>query len=122
SDVTSRNFKSLNRRNSNNHQMKPFILLCFVFFGCVTAQANTIKTIVFPKAEIINKNTARIPFKLIDHLIVVEAELLGKKGNFIIDTGSETLILNKVHFKQQYEHNKKSNATSGVIGIIDNPL
>ena len=102
--------------------MKPLILFCFVFFGYVTAQATNVKTIVFPKAEIINKNTARIPFKLIDHLIVVEAELLGRKGNFIIDTGSETLILNKVHFKQQYEHNKKSNQTSGVIGIIDNPL
>lgn len=120
--VTTSIFKSLNRRNSNNHQMKPFIIICFVFFGCVTAKAHTVKTIVFPNAEIINKNTARIPFKLIDHLIVVEAELLGQKGNFIIDTGSETLILNKVHFKQQYEHNRKSYETSGVIGIIDNPL
>ena len=80
------------------------------------------ETIVFSEAEILSEYTARIPFKVIDHLIVVEAELLNKKGNFIIDTGSESLILNKVHFDFNKLINKKNNRTSGVLSTIDNPL
>lgn len=77
--------------------------------------------IIFPKAEIINEYTTRIPFKLVDHLMVIEAEILNKKGHFIIDTGSETLILNQVHFPELYEHQKKNQASSGVLQAIDNP-
>ncbi|WP_298759413.1 aspartyl protease family protein [uncultured Psychroserpens sp.] len=80
------------------------------------------KVITFPKAEILSEHTTRIPFKLIDNLIVIEAELLDRKGNFIIDTGSETLILNKVHFKTRQPFYSKDKKTSGVIDIIDNPL
>jgi hypothetical protein len=78
--------------------------------------------ITFPKAEILSEHTTRIPFKLIDNLIVIEAELLDQKGNFIIDTGSETLILNKTHFKARKPYFSKTTETSGVIDIIDNPL
>lgn len=78
--------------------------------------------IIFPKAEVVNEYTTRIPFKLIDHLIVVEAELLDQKGNFIIDTGSETLILNKVHFKTFTPYYVKPKETSGVLRLVDNPL
>lgn len=85
--------------------------------------ANTpLQPIFFSEAEIVNEHTTRIPFKLIDHLIVVEAELLDQKGSFIIDTGSESLILNKVHFKTLDPFYKKPKTTSGVIDIIDNPL
>lgn len=80
------------------------------------------KLISFPKAEILSEHTTRIPFKLIDNLIVIEAELLNQKGNFIIDTGSETLILNQAHFKTRPSLISKSRSTSGVIDIIDNPL
>lgn len=83
---------------------------------------NPLNPIIFPKAEMVNEYTTRIPFKLVDHLIVVEAELLNQKGNFIIDTGSETLILNKVHFKTMDPYYKKQKETSGVINVIDNPL
>ncbi len=75
--------------------------------------------IIFSKAEILNEYTARIPFKLVDHLIVVEAELLNKKGDFIIDTGSETMILNKVHFPLKYEHLSRKKTTTGVIEVMD---
>lgn len=71
--------------------------------------------IIFPQAEVLNENTVRIPFKLIDNLIVVKAELHDKKGNFVIDTGSETLILNKVHFPDKYTHPKRYISASGVI-------
>ncbi|WP_298903004.1 aspartyl protease family protein [uncultured Psychroserpens sp.] len=80
------------------------------------------RVITFPRAEILSEHTTRIPFKLIDNLIVIEAELLDRKGNFIIDTGSETLILNKVHFKTRQPFYNKKKETSGVIDVIDNPL
>jgi len=60
---------------------------------------NTLQELHFPKAEYIAENTVRIPFKLIDHLIVIEAEIQKRKGNFIIDTGSDKLVLNTIHFK-----------------------
>ncbi|WP_106793423.1 hypothetical protein [Aquimarina sp. Aq78] len=75
--------------------------------------------IIFSKAEILNEYTARIPFKLVDHLIVVEAEIQNRKGNFIIDTGSEALILNKVHFSDLEQYFSKRKQTSGVIAVID---
>ena len=78
--------------------------------------------ILFPKAEIINEHTVRIPFKLIDHLIVIEANLLGENGNFVIDTGSESLILNKAHFPLDYAFMKKREEASGIINDIDTPL
>ncbi len=99
-----------------------FILLISIFSSSISYAEYEINNVSFPEAEILNQYTTRIPFKLVDHLIVVEAELLGKKGNFIIDTGSETLILNKVHFPLKYRHNNKRNKTSGVVSIIDNPM
>jgi len=56
---------------------------------------------------------------LVDHLIVVEAELQDNKGNFIIDTGSEALILNSVHFDNLYKFNRKQNNGSGVNAVLD---
>ncbi len=75
--------------------------------------------VIFSKAEILNEYTARIPFKVVDRLIVVEAELLDKKGNFIIDTGSETMILNEVHFPMKYQHLSRKKYTAGVIEVVD---
>lgn len=108
--------------------MPRFFINIFFFFFLFAVFANEDKKafflddepIVFTKAEILNEHTARIPFKLVDHLMVIEAELLNKKGDFIVDTGSETLILNKVHFLQQYQHRKKRKKTTGVIESIEN--
>ncbi|RED43434.1 aspartyl protease [Winogradskyella eximia] len=76
--------------------------------------------IIFTKAEIVNASTTRIPFKIVDQLIVVEVELLNIEGNFIIDTGSETLILNSVHFKTTTRFRQENKQASGVHGNIDN--
>ncbi len=84
------------------------------------ANNDTHTPILFTQAEVLNNHTTRIPFKLVDHLIVVEAELLNKKGNFIIDTGSETMILNKVHFPHFYNYQKKNQETSGILQSIEN--
>ena len=98
-------------------------LTILLFFICFANNfANSTNNIVFIKAEFLNKNTVRIPFKLIDHLIIVEANVLNQIGNFIIDTGSETLILNKIHFPSKYNHNVKNNETTGILSYIDNPI
>jgi hypothetical protein len=103
--------------------MPKVLLNISLFFICIAnGYADNVNNLIFPKAEIINKYTARIPFKLIDHLIVVEAEVLNKKGNFIIDTGSQTLVLNKVHFPFYYSHYKKNKETTGVFQIVDDPF
>lgn len=75
--------------------------------------------IQFSQAEILNQYTTRIPFKLVDHLIVVKAKILDEEGNFVIDTGSETLILNKVHFPNFYEHQRKNNTSYGVMHSVE---
>lgn len=95
-------------------------LSILLFFINVTQVFASDDDIIFRNAEIINEYTSRLPFKLIDHLIVVEAELYGKIGNFIIDTGSEALILNKIHFASKYPHHKKYKQSSGVNGTIEN--
>jgi len=97
-------------------------LILFICVHSIYAVDGNLSSIKFSKAEFINSNTTRIPFKLIDHLIVVEAELYDKKGNFIIDTGSETLILNKNYFPNLYQHQKKKNETSGILSVIDAPF
>jgi len=76
----------------------------------------------FPQAELLSTNTTRIPFRLVDHLIVIEAQLQNQKGNFIIDTGSESLILNKNHFKGKKTIQNPSEQSAGVVDFIDNPL
>lgn len=105
--------------------MRKLILTVLVFFFSYTilfaGEEENSLNILFPKAEFLNDYTARIPFKVIDQLIVVEAEFLDQKGNFIIDTGSETLILNKVHFPKGQRLTKKKTQTTSVTRIIDQP-
>ena len=98
-----------------------FCFILFFSFGIslYATDDNTKNPILFTKAEVLNEYTTRIPFKLVDHLIVVEAALLNKTGSFIIDTGSENLILNKVHFSNVYEHQRKQAHTSGVFQNIE---
>ena len=101
--------------------VKKVIFFCILFQWHSISFANIDVPILFPRAEILNEHTARIPFKVIDQLIVVEAKLMGKTGNFIIDTGSETLILNKAHFNTLYHFNEKKVQTSGVHDFVDRP-
>ncbi len=104
--------------------MSRFLLLIFFLGYSSSLMANDVikkRSIIFTKSERINEHTTRIPFKLVDHLIVVEAEIHGQKGNFIIDTGSEAMILNKVHFDNLYKHQKKNNQSYGVLEAVDNP-
>lgn len=102
--------------------MKKVGLIIFFFLTCLNMYPDSGINILFPKAIKINEHTVRIPIKLIDHLLIIEAELMGKNGNFIIDTGSKSLILNKSHFPLDYPFLEKEEETSGIISSIDRPL
>ncbi|GGD08529.1 pepsin/retropepsin-like aspartic protease family protein [Hyunsoonleella pacifica] len=93
-----------------------FLILPIV---CFSGNKKVNPPVIFKNAEILNANTTRIPFKLVDHLMVVQAELLDKKGSFIIDTGAEAMILNQVHFNNLYEFHKNSKEVSGVNDVLD---
>lgn len=100
------------------HQSKITFISLFLSFWLF---AKDIKPpITFSKAEFLNEHTTRIPFKVIDQLIVVEAELIGRTGNFIIDTGSQNLILNKRHFGHRKHYELDELERSGVHGSVDN--
>jgi hypothetical protein len=103
---------------------KQLFFLVFLLFNKILI-ANTDEGIVFnsipisfKNATIINEYSTRIPFKLVDRLIVIEGNINGIGGSFIIDTGSETMILNKVHFKT-YPFQKATKTTSGVLKNVD---
>lgn len=55
-------------------------------------------TIHFPQAAITPARTVYIPFTQIGQLMVVEARVDSITGWFIVDTGSEHLVLNQHHF------------------------
>ena len=100
-----------------------FLLILLVLYKVSIASADN--EIVFnsipirlKNATIINEYSTRIPFKLVDRLIVIEGKIKGESGNFIIDTGSETMILNKVHF-QTYPFQKATKTTSGILKNVD---
>lgn len=76
----------------------------------------------FTKAEILDEYTTRIPFTLVDRLIVIEGMHKDKKGMFIVDTGSEKLLLNKVHFSHLITRNNKIERTTGVLDFVDDPV
>jgi hypothetical protein len=40
-----------------------------------------------------------VPFTLAENLIVVEAEINGVAGNYIVDTGAQAIVLNRPHFE-----------------------
>jgi len=70
----------------------------------------------FPEAARPNINTIYIPFSLVGHLIVVQANADTMSGNFILDTGSERLVLNHQYFKP--ENKNRVVAAAGNTGMV----
>lgn len=107
--------------------MKHFVFLLFLsitttFFGNNPTNKDATAPFYFTKAEIIDEYTTRIPFKLVDRLIVIEGMHRKKKGMFIIDTGSEKLLLNKVHFSHLILTDYKRRSATGVLDHVDDPV
>ncbi len=104
------------------HQSIKIIIALFIsarLFATEAVPPEAKPPIIFTKAEIVNASTTRIPFKVIDQLIIVEVELLNQEGNFIIDTGSESLILNGNHFKPTRKYRDDGKNKSGVHREIE---
>ena len=53
----------------------------------------------FPEAAVSDVNTIYIPFTLVGQLIMVQAKVDTVTGYFMVDTGSEMLVLNKAYFR-----------------------
>ena len=102
-----------------NRLLTYFILVFIAIVSVAKASESSLQParLSFPDAEKLTENTVRIPFQTVDHLIVIKALANGREGNFIIDTGSETLVLNEVHFKN-YDA-RRYRTTSGVNSVID---
>lgn len=99
-----------------------FTLLCLPIpgIGGVEADRSVVQvTFSFPRAEIIGPNTVRIPFRLSDRLIVVQAQVDTLEGNFILDTGADGLVLNGRHFDgERLVSRAASGGVTGGVGRV----
>lgn len=105
---------------------KPYVFVLFFTLFSAFSFAGEKKAydhpFLFTKAEIIDEYTTRIPFKLVDRLIVIEGEYRDQKGNFILDTGSERLLLNKAHYSDLIHQYSNRAETTGVLDYVDDPV
>ena len=79
--------------------MKRFIILC-LFISQIAAAQNFVSFLDVDAASSKVKKThlatsSTIPFTMLEGMMVVEATVNNQKGNFIIDTGAPTLVLNE---------------------------
>lgn len=101
-----------------------FLLLILFFAGSFGAWANTTDpplkkerptfdlSIFFSGVHCDDFKTLVIPIKRIQNLIVVEAKIDTIIGNFILDTGSPILVLNRTYFRKGWDTNlTAANAT-----------
>ncbi len=73
----------------------------------------------FPEAVVINPNTIYIPFSLAGRLISVEARVDTFVGTFIVDTGSERLLLNKNYFDRSSPNTSSVSAIGNTGQVAD---
>lgn len=64
----------------------------------ISPSLSLICNLSFPQAAVSDVNTIYIPFTLVGQLIMVEARVDTVTGYFMLDTGSEKLVLNKEYF------------------------
>lgn len=70
----------------------------------------------FPQSAVSDVNTIYIPFTLVGQLIMVEARVDTVSGYFMLDTGSERLVLNKEYFSAG--SNGRAIAAVGNTGMV----
>ncbi len=73
--------------------------------------------LAFPQAAVTDVNTIYIPFTLVGQLIMVEASVDTMTGYFMLDTGSEKLILNREYFAAG--PNGRAIAAVGNTGMVE---
>lgn len=80
----------------------------------IKLKASVVK-ISFPKASFPYCQAIKIPFQLVNRLIVVDAQIGELKGKFLLDTGAEKMLLNLRYFEPNTL--KRDRAWVGVMGI-----
>jgi hypothetical protein len=68
------------------------------------APTSVICNLSFPQSASPDINTVYIPFTLVGQLIMVEAHVDTVSGLFILDTGSERLVMNKKHYNPGFQN------------------
>lgn len=66
----------------------------------------------------LEENVIHIPFRMSGNLLLIEAELNGQKGWFILDSGAPDLKINSRHLPKSYTAETKSGNAGGITGAI----
>jgi hypothetical protein len=99
-----------------------FLFLCWFSSGQaggtrVPLPEVQISHLVFPEAALPDVNTVYIPFALVGQLMMVEARVDTVSGLFIVDTGSERLVINSAHYRPSTV--SKQVVSAGNTGMVD---
>ena len=79
--------------------------------------------LTFPQSAVPDVNTVYIPFKQVGQLMMVEATVDTVTGLFIVDTGSERLVLNKKHYPVMADGRTIAAAgNTGLVGAVYAPF
>lgn len=84
----------------------PFMLLTAFWLSALASRAIAkpvdqpflISELSFPQSFQSGPHTMRIPFQLVGRLIVVQAKVGELRGNFVVDTGADKLVLNSNYY------------------------
>jgi hypothetical protein len=66
----------------------------------------------------LDENVIHIPFRLSGNLLLVEAELNGITGWFILDSGAPDLKINSRHLAHSFTAETKANTAGGITGTV----
>lgn len=94
-----------------------FLLLSLRGFCTDPPESSLIDLSIFIKADVSSTfKTLVIPIRRVQNLIVIEARIDTLIGNFILDTGSPSLVLNKTYFRKGWNEGDRlaANATGSV--------
>jgi Aspartyl protease len=109
----------------------PRVLICVVsLFWSVSSSATNkypldptigfLCRLSFPQAAVTDVNTIYIPFQLVGQLMMVEARVDTVTGLFIVDTGSERLVLNKEYYTAAPD--ARTVVAIGNTGLVPNAI
>jgi len=57
-----------------------------------------------------------VPLRIVNNLILIEAEVEGQRGSFVLDTGAPYLVLNLTYFRHKYKPGHPLGSAGGITG------
>ncbi len=91
------------------------LLLLLPGWVCRAGAWKTVEEITFHRAEVLSEHAVRLPFELAGHLLAFEATIDGVTGKLVLDTGSETLLLNGRHFEGETDNDLLAYGQTGAV-------